>query len=190
MSSLIRNHLHFAFEIAIIFLSVITINCFSQRKSDIPSFTTAQIRTSDNNTTCSFTQFLVDNYSDSCRSRVLYRGWIITKKVGLGGIMGTVFALPGAIIVGKIVDGGGWNALGGAVIGGYLGYIYGSSLGVHIISESENPNSSFGLTLVSGFLSVCGSYLIWTITNNNTARASAWILLPIAFPIIFTELIE
>jgi hypothetical protein len=172
-----------------LFLVAIT-NSFSQRKSEIVSAYSALLRNQEVRCESSLIQLGTILLSDSSNLVNSNRGWIVVKKVGSGFLLGSVFSFPGALIGAGLFRKDPWSSIGGAIIGGYVGYICGSSYGVHLVSENENPESSFVLTLVSGFLSIGGTYAIYSVTDNSTLRGSALLIFPIAFPIIFTELIE
>ena len=100
--------------------------------------------------------------------------------------------LPGAFIGGALSrnNDNAWSGFAGAVIGGYIGYVVGSSYGVHLVSKEEDPESSFGLTLASGVIGVGVGGAISAITHNGKVGTSVALIFPIAFPILYTELIE
>jgi hypothetical protein len=190
MNSFLKNRSNILFLMILVLLFAITANTFSQRRSEISSIASALLLHPESNTRFAYLQHGTTMFIDSGRTVGVDRGLIIVEKVGLGGLLGAVFMLPGAFIGSQISGKKEWGALRAAIIGGYIGYVVGSSYGVHLVAIDENPKSSLGLTLVSGFVSVGVTYLISTISNNNAVRGSAAIFLPIVFPIIYTELIE
>jgi hypothetical protein len=191
MGSSITNLVSFL-SVMIILLFSNTINAFSQRKNDTPSVASALFRTPENSAKFFFLKYDTTFSSDSGKSTGFNRSLIVLKKVGIGGLLGTVFILPGALIGGGIFGNKdeAWGALAGALIGGYVGYIIGSSYGVHLVSVEKNPESNFGLTLLSGFIGVGIGGAISAITHNGKVGTSLAFILPIAFPIMYTELIE
>jgi hypothetical protein len=192
MGSSVKNHFIFPFATIIVLLFTVTIHVFSQSKNELSSVTSALFRNPESISKFSFLQCDTTYFSDSGKSTGFKRSLIIVKKVGLGGLLGTVFALPGALIGGSISKkDDAWSGLAGALVGGYIGYVFGSSYGVHLVSTNENPKSNFGLTLLSGCLGVgLGAVIISTITDNGKVGTSMAFILPIAFPILYTELIE
>jgi hypothetical protein len=190
INSFFKNRLNILFAMTLILLFAISANAFSQRRSEISSVASALLLHPECNANFAFLQYGTTMSSDSGRSTGVKRGLVVVEKVGLGGLFGAVFTLPGAFIGAGISGKKEWGAIGAAIIGGYVGYVVGSSYGVHLVTIDENPESSIGLTLASGFVSVGVTYLISTVSNNNAIRGSAAIFLPIAFPIIYTELIE
>ena len=191
MGTSIMNRVSFLFVMIILLFSN-TINAFSQRKNDTPSVTSALFRTPENSANFFFLKYDTTFSSDSGKSTGFNRSLIVLKKVGIGGLLGTVLILPGALIGGGIFGNKDevWGALAGALIGGYVGYIIGSSYGVHLVSVEKNPESNFGLTLLSGFIGVGIGGAISAITHNGKVGTSLAFSLPIAFPIMYTELIE
>jgi hypothetical protein len=190
MKSSRRNLFNFHLIITTTLFLVVISNSFAQRKSEIVSAHLALLRNPETRCESSLIQLGTILSYDTSKLMNSNRGLIVLKKVGSGFLLGSVFSLPGALIGGLLFTKNAWSAIAGGIIGSYVGYIYGSSYGVHLVSENYNPESSFGLTLVSGFLSIGGTYLISAITYNEIARTSAFIMFPIAFPIIYTELIE
>jgi hypothetical protein len=154
------------------------------------SVSSVLVRTTAHTTAFSVLQSGTIVLADSSFSPDHNRGIIILKKAGFGGLLGCFFVFPGVFIGGSLLGKDGWSSLAGGLIGGYAGYIFGTSYGVHLINEEINPNTSLGPTMVSGLLSIGGVYAISTISNNSAIRGTAAIVLPIAFPIIYTELIE
>jgi hypothetical protein len=168
-----------------------TIIAFSQKKNDMPSVSSALFRTHENSHYF-FLKYDTSFSSDNGKSTVFHRSLIVLQKVGIGCLSGAVFMLPGAFIGGTISrnNNDAWSGFAGAVIGGYIGYVVGSSYGVHLVSLEENPENNFGLTLISGFIGVGVSGAISAITHNGKVGTSVALIFPIAFPILYTELIE
>ncbi|MGA3286831.1 MAG: hypothetical protein ABSD46_05360 [Bacteroidota bacterium] len=191
MGTSIINRVSFLFVMFILLLSN-TINALSQRKNDAPSVSSAIFRTHENSVNYFFLKYDTTLSSDSGMSTVLHRSLIVLKKVGIGGLLGTVSMLPGALIGGIISSNkdDAWSGLVGVLIGGYIGYVVGSSYGVHSVSLKENQESNFGLTLLSGFIGVGIGGAISAITHNGKVGTSVAFIFPIAFPIMYTELIE
>jgi hypothetical protein len=191
MDSTKINRVPFLFVMVILILTN-SIIALSQRKYELPSVASSIIRTPK----YSIKYFLLNNdttiSTDAGQSIVLHRSIVVLAKVGLGGLLGTVAIFPGALIGGKITgkENDAWSALPGVLIGGYLGYMFGSSYGVHLVSLKENPESNYWLTLLSGFIGVGIGGAISAIIHNGTVGLWLAVTVPITFPIIYTELIE
>lgn len=118
------------------------------------------------------------------------RIWVIMGKVGLGGAMGVLFSLAGGSAAVSISSEQGWAQLGPAVLGAISGYILGSALGVHIIAETDNPESRFLPTLGMGFLGMGAGLAVSNLSNGKGIGAGGPIIFPILFEIVYTELAE
>ena len=192
MNSSTWNRFYLIVGLTIILLCAITANALSQRRSEISSVSSALLLHSESNDNIVFLQYGTTMSIDSGRSTGVNRGLIIAEKVGLGGLLGASFMLPGALI-GNIISrkkDDAWSGLTGVLIGGYIGYVFGSSYGVHLISKNENPESNYGLTLLSGCIGVGIGGAISAITHNGKVGTSLAFTVPIVFPIMYTELIE
>jgi hypothetical protein len=174
-----------------ILLIIIAIPSLSQRKNEIPSVTSVLIRTTDSYGKFSLREYDTTFSSDSGRFIGYDRSMVVLKKAGLGFLLGALFVLPSGFIGGSVfAKEGTWNGFAAAIISGCIGYVVGSSYGVHLVSISENPKSNYWSTLGSGCLGVGFAYAISVIAKNDIVGTSAAIVFPIAFPIIYTELIE
>jgi hypothetical protein len=191
MKSIIFNRVSFLFVMVILILTN-SIIAFSQRKSELPSIGSSVYQTPK----YSINYFLLKNdpimSNDVRESIILHRSIVVLEKIGLGGLLGIVAIFPGAMIGGRITEKKDetWSAFSGALIGGYLGYMFGSSYGVHLVSLNENPESDYWLILLSGFIGVGIGGAVSAITHNGTVGTWLAFSVPITFPIIYTELIE
>jgi len=191
MNLSIINCVSFLFVLFVLLLFN-TINAFSQKKNDIPSVSSALFRTDENSAHYFFLKYDTSFSSDSGKSKVFHRSLVVLQKVGIGCLSGAVFMLPGAFIGGIISknNNDAWSGVVGAVIGGYIGYVFGSSYGVQLVSLEDNPTSNFGLTLLSGCIGVGIGGAVSAITHNGKVGTSMAFTVPIAFPIMYTELME
>lgn len=124
------------------------------------------------------------------RSRTSDRLWLVMGKVGLGGAMGGLFALAGGHLAISLSGSQGWAQLGPAILGAMTGYTFGSALGVHVLSETDNAETSFASTLLSGFLGMGAGLAISTLSDGKGIGAAGPLLCPVLFEVIYTEFLE
>lgn len=129
-----------------------------------------------------------DRLPNECTSRAV----VVLKEVGLGALLGTFFSLPGGLIGAKVSGERGWGAIGPAIIGWYVGYTFGISYGVYLVAKSEKPELTFFETVTSGIigagLGICILQASKPVPKGILSLAP--IILPLAFPIIYVELIK
>ncbi|MDF1612693.1 hypothetical protein [Stygiobacter electus] len=114
----------------------------------------------------------------------------VSKKIGLGVLMGGLFSLPGGLVGIAINREKGLGELGPGLVGMYTGYLIGSSLGVYLIAKTEKPEVSFWGTLTSGLIGGAISIGIFQVSNQKGIVTLAPFILPLLTSIIYTELID
>ncbi|GEM_PF-6171026 len=114
----------------------------------------------------------------------------ISKKIGLGVLMGGLFSLPGGLIGIAINREKGLGELGPGLVGMYTGYLIGSSIGVYLMAKTEKPKVSFLGTLASELIGGAISIGIFQVSNQKGIVTLAPFILPLLTSIIYTELID
>jgi len=133
---------------------------------------------------------VLDTTAASGGSRTFNRLWLVMGKVGLGGAMGGLFGIAGGHLAIALSGAQGWAQLGPALLGAMAGYTFGSALGVHILAETDNSETSFAATLVSGFLGMGSGIAISTLSDGKGFGAAGPLLCPVLFEVIYTEFLE
>jgi hypothetical protein len=114
----------------------------------------------------------------------------ILKETGAGVFIGGSLSLLGGFIAIRMSNGDGWDRFGNALIGAYAGYTIGSSLGVYWVAKVDKPNLSFPATMMSGIGGAGIGILIFNASNQNGVGGVALIIMPLAFSILYAELVE
>ncbi|MBI1922927.1 CotH kinase family protein [Candidatus Poribacteria bacterium] len=104
----------------------------------------------------------------------------VVGEILMGGVAGAGFGILGGFMGAKIdealFDDYYWQPLLGVLIGGYIGYTVGSSLGVYVIGNSGDETGSYPATLGGSILgSVVGSVIGLALVE----KLEGWALIPI-----------
>jgi len=111
-------------------------------------------------------------------------------------LLGVPFAFLGGFAAAGLSNFGGaegWDNLGYAIIGAYLGYTLGNAAGVYIVAKNGEKKVTFGETfLASAFGAGVGTAVYLSIDNHNNENsyfAYAPLILPGLFAIIYSNII-
>ncbi len=108
------------------------------------------------------------------------------------GVVGGIVGIGGGAIVGSLAGAKGWGMLGYAILGGYVGYLMGSSYGVSLVARHGNRDVTFGYSLLSGFVGSLAGIVLTASFNNRTGEELArysLLVFPVAASIIYSNLI-
>lgn len=129
-------------------------------------------------------------HSDSTNNKSGSVAWRVAGETALGGVTGVIIAIPGALIGRGLSSNKGDIILAGAVVGAYIGYTLGSSLGVYIARNGQKENVSFLGTLAGGIVGAGVGIGVSQLSNQKGVGSLAPFILPIAASVIYVELID
>lgn len=171
--------------------SLVDQTAICQRISERPSVSEALMRKAEPGD--GFFVFIHDTTqaAETGRARGATRALLVLAKTGLAGGFGVLGAFGCAHLAIAISGAQGWGAIGPAIIGLTTGYVLGSAFGVYVISQGQNPETSYGNTMLYGTLGlVLGIAVADPSGNSGDFRSWMPAVLPIVFEIVYTEVIE
>lgn len=115
-------------------------------------------------------------------------GRFVVNASFAGAGLGVVFALVGGTVGYGVERGQGcaeddWCGVGGAIIGGYSGYVYGNALGVSL-AALPHGHGSFLWSLAGAVLG--GALALAPMGDNGYQHGAAWVLVPV-LPVVGAE---
>jgi len=108
------------------------------------------------------------------------------------GVVGGIVGFGGGAIVGSLAGAKEWGMLGYVVLGGYVGYLMGSSYGVNLITRHGNRDVTYCYSLLSSFVGSLAGIVLTASFNNRTYKELArysLLVFPVAASIIYSNLI-
>lgn len=120
----------------------------------------------------------------------------VLTRIGNEALFGTLFGafwmVPGGAIGGALAGTDDpFGRFGPTIVGMFTGYTFGTSLGIYIVAEKDNPELSFWGTLGCGVLGAATGALIVSATQQKTTVLNlAPLVLPLAAPIMYVHFVE
>jgi hypothetical protein len=112
----------------------------------------------------------------------------VAGETALGLMAGTVLSIPSGYIAVGLSGEEGWGAMGPGIIGMYVGYAVGSSLGVYAGGGGQSRRVSLAGTLGSGLAGAAAGALVFAISGRRGPQLVLPLVLPLVASIIYVEL--
>ncbi len=108
------------------------------------------------------------------------------------GIIGSIGGAGSGAITGSIAGEEGWGMLGYVMLGGYLGYLVGSSYGIYLVANGGERDVTFGYSFLASFIGgISGIYIMSTTNGFNQQNIGTYapLFLPVIASILYANLI-